>query len=139
MALSQGRILFLGLTLLLASFSASAQTGCEEPMLMTSSTSPASTTNCEPVAQPGPVSSISASPSTSYDGTFAVSWSAASNMITSGFDAWGYELKEYKSGVLTQTFTVSPTITNYLFSNKSNGSYQYQVRGCNQSQGVPTC
>ncbi|WP_205701931.1 FG-GAP-like repeat-containing protein, partial [Pseudidiomarina mangrovi] len=60
-------------------------------------------------------------------------------MVTSGFNAWGYELKEFKSGVLTQTLTVSPTLTSYNFTDKSNGSYQYQVRGCNLNQGVPIC
>lgn len=105
---------------------------------MMSETSTASM-SCEPVVQPGPVSSISASPSTSTDGNFTVSWSAAANMVTSGFNAWGYELKEFKSGVLTQTLTVSPTLTSYNFTDKSNGSYQYQVRGCNLNQGVPIC
>lgn len=144
MALPQGRILFLGLTLLLASFSAASQTtGCDEPMLMMSGTSSAGTSSfpCEDdsVPQPGPISSISVSPSTSSTGSFTVSWSAASNMVSSGINAWGYKLKEYKNGILVQTLNLSPTSTTYNATGRANGSYYYQVTGCNQKQGVAYC
>ncbi|MBG22048.1 MAG: hypothetical protein CMF22_01130, partial [Idiomarinaceae bacterium] len=143
MILVQGRLLAVALLLLfsvLTSDSVAAQ-GCFEPMAMSTTESmQTSSFGCEDeVARPGPVSSISASPTTSNDGNFTVSWSAASNMETSGFNSWGYQLNEYKNGSLTQTFNLSPTATSHSFSDKSNGSYYYTVRGCNQSLGVPLC
>uniref|UniRef100_UPI000FCA820E SpvB/TcaC N-terminal domain-containing protein n=1 Tax=Pseudidiomarina mangrovi TaxID=2487133 RepID=UPI000FCA820E len=141
MTIKHGCSVLVGLFLLCAPLALLAQTtsNCDEPMMMASSAVLTSSAACEPVSQPGSINSISVSPSISHDGHYTVSWSAASGMVTSGFDTWGYELHEFNSGVLTQTLLISPTATTYAVSGQSNGSYQYQVRGCNLQGGEPYC
>ena len=58
---------------------------------------------------PGTVSSPTVSVTNSTSGTYTVSWSAASNMDTSGPGQQGYELLEYKNGSFVKTYHTSPT------------------------------
>lgn len=89
-------------------------------------------------SQPG---TPSVTPTNSSNGAYQVSWSAASSMVTSGSNAWGYQLVEYRGGSLVTTYTTSPTVTSYSISGNSDGNYQYKVRGCNLdlNTGVPKC
>lgn len=95
----------------------------------------------EPPPKPGKAGTPSVSSVNSTSGSYTVSWTAASNMITSGSEAWGYQLVEYRNGSVTQTYTTSPTTTSYSVSSNSDGNYQYKVRGCNLdfNMGTPVC
>lgn len=83
----------------------------------------------------------SASVINSTSGTYSVSWSASSNMITTGINQWGYELQEYKNGSVNKTIRISPTSTSYTVSSNPSGDYKYRVRGCNMdlNTGITKC
>ncbi|GAA4351825.1 SpvB/TcaC N-terminal domain-containing protein [Kangiella taiwanensis] len=95
----------------------------------------------EPTPTPGTVGSPTVSVTNSTSGTYTVSWSAASNMDTSGPGQQGYELLEYKNGSFVKTYHTSPTTRTQSISNNPDGNYKYKVRGCNTNyrMGVPVC
>lgn len=103
-----------------------------------------STQNCDtndPPPTPGKPGTPTVSVTNSTNGTYSVSWSAASSMVTSGSEAWGYQLVEYKNGSIVDTYTTSPTTRTYSFTSNPDGNYQYKVRGCNLNlnMGTPVC
>lgn len=92
------------------------------------------TQNCDtnnPPPKPGQPGTPSVSTVNSTSGSYTVSWTAASNMVTSGSESWGYELVEYKNGSVIKTYRTSPTTTSHSISSNPDGDYQYKVRGCN--------
>lgn len=97
--------------------------------------------NDTPTPKPGPAGTPSVSVANSTSGTYTVSWSASANMKTSGPEASGYELAEYKNGSYVKKYTTSPTTRTYSISNNPDGNYQYKVRGCNldYKMGVLVC
>ncbi|MBD3654289.1 SpvB/TcaC N-terminal domain-containing protein [Kangiella sp.] len=92
-------------------------------------------------ATPSAPGTPSVSPTNSTNGAYQVSWSAASSMVTSGSNAWGYQLVEYRGGTYVKTYTTSPTTTSQSISGNPDGNYRYKVRGCNLdlNTGVPKC
>lgn len=92
-------------------------------------------------ATPSAPGTPSVSPTNSSNGSYQVSWSAASSMVTTGVNAWGYQLAEYRGGSYVKTYTTNPTSTSYSVSGNSDGTYRYKVRGCNLdlNTGVPKC
>ena len=95
----------------------------------------------EPTPTPGTAGTPTVSVTNSTSGSYTVSWSAASNMDTSGTGQQGYELLEYKNGSFVKTYYTSPTTRTQSISNNPDGNYQYKVRGCNTNinMGVPVC
>ncbi|WP_417445386.1 FG-GAP-like repeat-containing protein [Kangiella sp.] len=77
----------------------------------------------------------------STSGTYSVSWAASSDMQTSGYQAWGYDLQEYRNGTVVRNIQVPPTSTSYSVSGNPDGNYQYRVKGCNNdlNSGLRTC
>lgn len=97
--------------------------------------------NDEPTPKPGKPGVPNVSVTNSINGTYTVSWTAASNMDTSGIGQQGYELLEYKNGTFVKKYSTSPTTRTQPISSNSDGNYQYKVRGCNTNyrMGVPVC
>ena len=82
--------------------------------------------------RPDAPTNFSSNKATSYDGNYRVSWSAPSQQITR------YELREKLSTASTWSSFVNLGSVLYRdFSGEDNGTYDYQVRACNQASCGP--